>query len=158
MDRAGAAEEAQRCVPLAAPGCRELEVGSTLGQKTPKSRCRLRSQGTKEAENSIITGVSAFLCCAAKMLGLACRVPVDAEKQAECGCSRRGQEVSLSKPQIVPPRNTRPGKGASYYISTVPLTLNLQQRTSSAKLGSCLPCPDPGPHINRDQGQAAFRP
>lgn len=49
--------------------------------------------------------------------------------------------------------NTRPGKGASYYISTVPLTLNLQQGTSSAKLGSCLPCPDPGPHINRDQGQ-----
>ncbi|XP_032698543.1 transmembrane protein C16orf54 homolog isoform X1 [Lontra canadensis] len=61
VDRTDAPGEAQKCsfwLPGVAACCKqrgELGVGQTLGQKPPKSRCRFRSQGTKEAENSIIT-------------------------------------------------------------------------------------------------------
>ncbi|KAB1263009.1 Transmembrane protein C16orf54 [Camelus dromedarius] len=67
--------EAQRCLCLAARGCGvENWSWGTLGKKLPKSHSGLRTQGTRQAGNSINSVAPTLLQSAPKMPTLKCRV------------------------------------------------------------------------------------
>ena len=146
--------------PFDCPG-----AGPTLGQKPPKSRCRFRSEGTKGAENSIITRLPpSFLVhirCQDRRSGVAWmpknRLSVDDEGQ-----SRQQERTGSQPPGATDHASRKTHTEVQSRQRSILLQLDcgfdpqLATGTWSAELERPLPCLQLGPRVNGDQ-QATLR-
>lgn len=147
--------------PFGCPGLqhREFGMGPTLGQKPPKSRCSLRSQGTREAEKSIITETSTFLLhlrCRDQSVGVPWmpknRLSVDDEGQ-----SRQQERTGSQPPRATDHASRKTHTEVKTRQRSILLHLNcgfdpqLAPGTWSAKLERPLPCLQLGPQVNGRQ-------